>query len=155
MSFRVTGLAPDTFCEYFHLSDEALAARGARRVIVDARPGFPDRIELRDLDIGETAILLNYVHQPADTPYRASHAIYVGERSTRPFDAVDVIPAALRSRPLSLHAFDAQHMLSGAVLVDGQDAAPALDQLLGDARNAYVQVHYARPGCYAARVDRA
>jgi len=155
MSFRVTGLSPDAFSGYFHLSDEALAALGARRVIVDARPGFPDRIELRDLDIGETAILLNYVHQPADTPFRASHAIYVGERSSQPFDAVDVIPDALRSRPLSLRAFDAQHMLSDAVLVDGQDAAAALDQLLGDARNAYVHVHYARPGCYAARVDRA
>jgi hypothetical protein len=122
---------------------------------VDQQPGFPDRIELRDLDVGETAILLNYVHQPAHSPYRASHAIYVGERSGRTFDAIDEIPPALLSRPLSLRAFDAADLLTDAVLVDGSAAAPAITRLLQDARNAYVHVHYARAGCYAARAERA
>jgi len=27
--------------------------------------------------------------------------------------------------------------------------------LLGDPRADYLHVHYARPGCYAARIDRA
>lgn len=51
----------------YGLSDVELAQVGAQRFIVDAKPGFPDRLELRDLDIGEAAILLNYKHQPADT----------------------------------------------------------------------------------------
>ena len=42
--------------------------RGAKRYVVDGKPGFPDRIELRDLELGEHALLLNYVHQAADTP---------------------------------------------------------------------------------------
>jgi hypothetical protein len=155
MTFRLTGLDAATFAPYFRMSDDELAARRARRCIVDARPGFPDRIELRDLDIGETAILLNYEHQDAPTPYRASHAIYVGERSTRAYDAVGVVPDALRTRPLSLRAFDAGHMLRDAALVDGNDAAAALEHLLQHADTAYVHVHYARPGCYAARADRA
>ena len=28
-------------------------------------------------------LLLNYVHQPADTPYKASHAIFVREGAER------------------------------------------------------------------------
>jgi len=42
------------FQPLFHLSDEDLARRAARRYRVDRTPGFPDRIELRDLGPGET-----------------------------------------------------------------------------------------------------
>ncbi|TCP94508.1 uncharacterized protein DUF1203 [Sphingomonas sp. PP-CE-1A-559] len=71
MSFRVQGLDPDQFRHLFGASDASLAQAGARRYVVDAKPGFPDRIAVRDLEIGETAILINYEHQPADTPYRS------------------------------------------------------------------------------------
>ncbi|HEX7374664.1 MAG TPA: DUF1203 domain-containing protein [Steroidobacteraceae bacterium] len=155
MTFRLTGLDAATFAPYFRMTDDELASRGARRRIVDARPGFPDRIELRDLELGETAILLNYEHQGAPTPFRASHAIYVGERSTQTFDAVGVVPDALRSRTLSLRAFDSGHMLRDATLVAGDDVAAALEQLLLHADTAYVHLHYARQGCYAARAVRA
>ena len=79
MSFRIIGLSPAPFQHLFGLPDKALAREGVRRYIVDAKPGFPDRIEVRDLEPGETVLLLNHVHQPADTPYRSSHAIFVGE----------------------------------------------------------------------------
>ena len=65
MSFRIIGLDPGPFAPLHALSDEALVARGARRCTVTAKPGFPDRVELRDLEIGETALLLNYMHQDA------------------------------------------------------------------------------------------
>lgn len=155
MSFRLTGLPPDEFARYFRMTDAELESLGARRCLVDTKPGFPDRIELRDLEPGETAILLNYEHQPAHTPYRSSHAIYVGERSSRVFDAVDSVPPCLLSRPLSLRAFDERHMLRDAVLVEGVQAAWALERLLAVDGNAYVHVHLARPGCYAARAVRA
>lgn len=77
--YRITGLAPEPFLELYGLDDAELAARGAKRYIVDKTPGFPDRIEMRDLKLGERAILVNYTHQPANTPYRSSHAIFVGE----------------------------------------------------------------------------
>lgn len=67
MAFRIHGLDPVQFGHLAALSDEELTSLGARRYVVDAKPGFPDRIEVRDLEIGETAILLNYEHQPADT----------------------------------------------------------------------------------------
>ena len=155
MTFRILGLDPAPFAPLHGLSDAALVAHGARRCTVTAKPGFPDRIELRDLEIGETALLLNYLHQDAPTPYRASHAIFIGERSTRRYEAVDAIPDVLRLRPLSLRAFDAGHMLHDARLAEGPEIEAAIAGLLGDERTAYIQVHFARPGCYAARVERA
>jgi hypothetical protein len=102
MSFRSLGLSPTPFQDLFGLPDAALAERGARRHIADKPIGFPDRIELRDAAPGETLLLLNYMHQPADTPYRASHAIFVREFARARLDVVNTVPDALRIRPISL-----------------------------------------------------
>ena len=155
MSFRITGLDPAPFRHLFGLTDEALIAQGARRYLVDQKPGFPDRVEVRDLEPGETAILVNYTHQPADTPYRASHAIFVREGAEERYEAVDSVPEVLRSRTLSLRAFDGEHMLADATAVDGSAAGDAIERLFGDPAVAYIQAHYAGPGCYAARIERA
>lgn len=154
MSFRISGLSADQFSHLYGLSDQELLARSARRYRVDKSPGFPDRIELRDLEPGESALLVNYTHQPADTPYRASHAIFVREGAEAASSFVDEIPEVMRRRTLSLRAFDADHMLADTALVEGREAKDAIEQLLGNPAVAYIQAHYAKPGCYAARVDR-
>ena len=59
MNFRIRGLSPEPFIGLYGLADEELAARGARRYIADACPGFPDRIEVRDVDKGEAVLLVN------------------------------------------------------------------------------------------------
>ena len=155
MAFRITGLAPDPFRHLFGLDDAALASQGAIRYRVDSGFGFPDRIELRDATPGETVLLVNHVHQPADTPFRASHAIFVREGATTPFDAIDTVPDALRRRMLSLRAFDAAHMMVDAALVDGREADAAIARLFSDPAIGYLHAHYATRGCYAARVDRS
>ena len=124
MTFRITGLSPEPFRHLFGLSDDALKAHGARRVIVTEKPGFPDRIEVRDAEPGESVLLVNYVHQPADTPYRASHAVYVLEGAEAAYDAVDEIPEAIRGRTVSLRAFDAEHMMVDADVGDALAAYP-------------------------------
>ena len=155
MTFRITGLDPEPFRHLYGLSDVELAAHGVTRHIVDQKPGFPDRIEVRDLELGETALLLNYMHQPAETPYRASHAIFVREGAETAYDEVGRIPEALRVRPLSLRAFDADHMMVDADVVDGRDAEALIERLLASPQVAYIQAHYAKRGCYAARIERA
>ena len=50
MSFRIRGLSPEPFRHLYGLTDAELAAAGARRMICDLKPGYPDRIELRDLN---------------------------------------------------------------------------------------------------------
>jgi hypothetical protein len=46
-------------------------------------------------------------------------------------------------------------MMVGWELVDGRDADAAIERLLAKPDAAYLHVHFAAPGCYAARVDRA
>jgi hypothetical protein len=155
MSYRVTGLDPAPFRHLFGLSDEALAAKGARRLVADAKPGFPDRIEVRDAEPGESLLLLNYTHQPADTPYRASHAIFVREGAQTPLDQVDEIPDALRARPISLRAFNAAGEMVDADLVEGEKLEGLIRRFLNNPEVDYLHAHYAKRGCYAARIDRA
>lgn len=153
--FRIVGLSSAPFEKLFGASDLELSKAGAKRYVVDSIFGFPDRIELRDSLPGETVLLLNYVHQPAETPYRASHAIFVREGATDPYDRIDEIPQAMRDRPLSLRAFDRYDMMIDADLVDGRTSRPLIERFFADERVAYVQAHFAKRGCYAARVERA
>jgi hypothetical protein len=155
MSYRVSGLDPAPFLHLYGLPDQELASFGVIRCRVDARPGYPDRVELRDMEHGETALLLNYTHQPANTPYRASHAIFVREGARRAATLVDELPEVLRERPLSLRSFDAADMMVDGRVVEGASAEPEILRLLGRPDIAYIQAHYANRGCYAARIERA
>jgi hypothetical protein len=155
MSFRITGLSPAPFRHLFGLAADALARHGAIRYVADASSGYPDRIEVRDAAPGESVLLVNYTHQPADTPYHAKFAIFVREDAQAAYDRVDEVPQAMRRRTISLRGFDAEHMLVKAELADGKALAGPVEQLFADPRIAYIQAHYAAPGCYAARIDRA
>src|SRR5688500_2569376 len=78
MTYRIQGLDPAPFRPLFQLSDDALRERRARRVKA-AGPGFPCRVSLEEARDGEQLILVNHVSHDVDTPFRASHAIYVRE----------------------------------------------------------------------------
>jgi hypothetical protein len=155
MSFVISGLPAESFRPLFGLSDAALAERGVMRRVVDAKPGFPCRVTLEDAEPGETVLLLNYVHQPADTPFRASHAIFVREAEHPTRRVVDEVPAAIRARQhISLRAFDDAGMLVDAEVAPGVALQPVIERLLGRPEVAYLHAHYAGMGCYAARIDR-
>ncbi|HZH28086.1 MAG TPA: DUF1203 domain-containing protein [Azospirillaceae bacterium] len=155
MAFRITGLSPEPFQHLYGLPDDELAKHGVRRYVANAKPGFPDRIEMRDAEPGETLLLLNHVHQPANTPYRASHAIFVREGATKSYDQVDQVPELLRVRLLSLRTFDADGMMHEADVVEGEKVEPLIERLFSNPRVSYIQVHTAKRGCYLARIDRA
>ena len=155
MDFRIQGLSPEPFLPLYGLSDLELANRGAKRYVAGAKAGFPDRIELRDAQPGERLILVNYVHQPADTPYRASHAVFVLEGAEKTYDAVNEVPAVLLRRLISIRAFDLNHWMIEGDVCDGQELGGAIHKLLANPGVAYLHAHYAKPGCYAARIERA
>lgn len=154
MSFRVLGLSPDPFRPLFALPDAQLFEMGARRVIAD-NPLLPCRVSLEHARPGEELLLLHFEHQPANTPYRAGHAIYVRRIAAQAFEGVDIVPEVLESRLLSVRAFDAGHMMIDAEVCEGTRAAEMFDRFLGSSKTSYLQVHNARRGCYAARVERA
>lgn len=152
MSFRISGLPAESFANLFSLSDDELKARGAVRRI--ASSNSPCRISLTDAQSGDELLLVNYEHHAVDSPYRMRFAVYV-RRGEEQYDATDQIPEQLRCRMLAVRAFDANAMMVGWELVDGRDVESAIERLLANADAAYLHVHYAAPGCYAARVDRA
>lgn len=154
MPFIVSALPAAPFQPLFGLSDAALATRGAMRRIVDAKPGFPCRVSLQDAEPGETVLLLNYEHQPADTPFRASHAIYVREGQAAAELSEDEIPTLFRHRMMSLRAFSDEGMMLAAEVAPGAELEVAVERLLATPQVAYLHAHYAAMGCYAARIDR-
>jgi len=154
MSFRITGLSPEPFRHLFGLPDEDLQRRGAKRCVVDRKPGYPDRIEVRDAEPGETVLLVNHTHQPADNPYRASHAIFVREGAETAYDQVDEVPEVIRRRLLSLRAFDPADLMVDADVVDGRQVEQVIERFFANPGVAYIHAHYAKRGCYAARIDR-
>jgi hypothetical protein len=111
---------------------------------------------MRDLQVGETALLVNYTHLDVpDSPYRSSHAIYVREGATAAYDAVDEIPEVLRRRLLSVRAFDGDAMIVDADVIEGDRLRDWIKASFDNAAVDFIDVHNAKPGCFAARVRRA
>ncbi len=154
MHFRIRGLPLEPFADLFSLSDAELAQRLAVRRTVDEEHGFPCRISLTDANVGDEVILVNYGHLDVASPYRSRHAIYVREGEV-PFDAVDTVPDMLGRRLLSLRGFDAEGMMTAADVVDGRHLENMIERFLADPKTAYLHAHIARPGCYAAHIERA
>ena len=155
MSFRITGLRAEHFNHLFALSDEELAAQGVVRHIADARrPGYPCRISLTDSEAGDELLLVNYEHHAVSSPYRMRFAVYV-RKGEETYNALDEVPEQLRIRTLAVRAFDAQGMMQGWELVEGRELEAAIGRLFANPAAAYLHVHFAAPGCYAARILRA
>src|SRR3954451_1862361 len=120
------------------------------RVTADAPGSYPCRRCLRDAEPGDQLLLLSYDPFLGAGPYAGPGPIYVHERC-EPF-AGDGLPEQLTRRLLSVRAYDERHMMVDADVVDGKDLGDAAQRLLREA--SYLHVHNARPGCFAARIDR-
>ena len=155
MNFRISALNVDRFEHLFGLSDDDLAAAGVKRMRARTKPGYPCRVSLEDAEPGETVLLLNYEHQPAATPYRARHAILVREAVQQARPAPNEIPDMLRCRLISVRAFDADHMMTAAEIVDGTELGTKIEYMLGNESASYLHLHNAQRGCYLASVERA
>jgi hypothetical protein len=155
MSFLIHALPADTFAPLFALDDDELRARDMRRMIADGRPVYPCRVSLQDATESERLLLLPYDHHPVSTPYRASGPVYVREAAVQAMPSVDEVPELLRRRVLSLRAYDAHGMMVWADVMPGTEVETGIAQLFELERTAYLHLHYAKPGCYACRVERA
>jgi len=60
----------------------------------------------------------------------------------------------LRSRLLAVRAFDAKDMLVEADVVEGDRAEEMIAKFFGNPDVQFLHVHFAKPGCYACRIDR-
>jgi hypothetical protein len=152
MNFRIRGLEAGQFSHLFALPDAELVARGALRKIADGPS--PCRISLTDAMPGDEVILVNYEHHAVASPYRMRFAIYI-RQGEETFDAVGAVPDQLRRRTLAVRGFDGNGMMTGWELIEGIWLEEAIERQFGIAGTQYLHVHFAAPGCYAARVERA
>ena len=155
MDFRITGLSVAPFAPLFALSDAELAARDIVRRVCDAKPGFPCRVSMIEAEPGESVLLLQYEHQPAASPYRSAGPIYVREAARETFSAVNAVPALVRSRLLSVRAYDQAGMMLDAEVIDGKELEPIIGRFFAIKGVEYLHAHNARRGCYSCRIDRA
>ncbi|MCZ0813937.1 DUF1203 domain-containing protein [Roseovarius sp. EGI FJ00037] len=155
MGFQIHSLPAEDFAHLFTLSDSELAKISVCRQVVQSKPGTPCRVSMADAEVGETVILLNYEHQPANSPYKASHAIFVREGAPQAELAVGEVPEVLRSRLISLRLFDRNHMMIDADVLHGENLAEAITMAFECEHVSYAHLHNAKPGCFAAAVTRA
>lgn len=154
MTYRISGLSPAPFRHLFGLDDRALAAQSIRRYAVDEQPGFPCRVGLEDLAVGATALLLNYEHQPAQSPYRSRGPIFVREGAEAVAVYEDRIPDVMARRVLSVRGYDAAGFIQAAEVTEGRVLEDAIGRLFAREGVAYLHVHYAGRGCYAGLIER-
>ena len=152
MNFRIVGLPANEFTHLFDLPDADLAAVGGVRRIADGN--YPCRVSLTDSQPGEELVLVNYEHHSVASPYRMRFAIFV-RKGDQTYDKVNEIPEQLRKRMLAVRAFDSKGMMVDHRLVDGKEVEPVIERLLTPSNVDYLHIHFASPGCYAAKVERA
>jgi hypothetical protein len=150
MRFRVTGLPTEHFAHLFDLTDDELATRGAVCCIAEARAlGYPCRVSLTDSQEGDELVLVNYEHHAVAPPYRMRFAIYVRRvrRPTTPSTGCPSSCAGARSQRFVRCRRDAG---SATNWPTGGNVSPASRSCSATGRAAYLHVHFAAAGCYAA-----
>jgi len=147
MTYQINGISPDQL-------ENVTRAPGTVRVTATTKPGFPCRVTLEDAEAGEELLLFNHVSHDVESPYRSRYAIYarIGAKTAARY--IDAVPPIFVGRPLSMRAFGADAMLKTARLVMPGDADKTIRQLFELEEVAYIDVHNAAYGCFAARAER-
>ncbi len=153
-SFRLVGLTPDNFQPFFAMSDDELAAIGARRVVADEPNGFPCRVSLADADVGDELLLLPFDHLLTSSPYRSCGPVFVRKGARRAVLDPGEIPPYVTRRWMSVRAYDAHDMMIGADVCDGSDVRGVIDHFMADPAVAFIHLHNAKRGCFSCRVER-
>jgi len=153
-NFRIHCLDPQQFAALFALDDSELAARHIQRRLISTRHEAPCRVSLADAEPGEEVLLLPFAHHSAATPYRSSGPIFVRRGAQAAQLSAGEVPESLQRRLLAFRAYDADGWMLGCEVAPGTELAAALQPLLALPGCAFVNLHYARAGCYAARVTR-
>ena len=156
MTFQISGLDPQPFTHLFSLDDKELATLGIDRHIANEAFAYPCRVRLDDAEIGEELLLLNFAHLENATAYQAKGPIFVSRKAREARVFVDELPPMLSHahRLFSVRAFDNTDRMIDAEVACGVQLQALLENFLRNPQVSYLHVHFARRGCFAARVDR-
>jgi len=116
----------------------------------------PCRRCLRDAAPGERLALTAYDPFLVRSPYAGDGPVFVHADGCEPFpSAPGVVSEQVSRRILSVRAYDADAMLTDATVLEGEHFRERAEALLADPEVEFLHVHFAGPGCFAFRVDRA
>lgn len=115
----------------------------------------PCRRCLLDANPGEELKLIAYDPFPVDsvTPYRGAGPIFIHSHECIPFNGQS-LPERQLNRLLSLRVYDVNHMLVASEALGGSKLEEVAGEMLADERASYINVHNAKPGCFAVRIER-
>lgn len=156
MTFQISGLPPQLFSHLFALNNHQLAELGIDRHTANEEHSFPCRVSLEDAQIGEELLLLNFQHLKELSPYQANGPIFVRRTATEAPVYIDQLPPMLKQehRLFSVRAFDSTDRMLDADVASSGQLQTLLEKFLLQSQVSYLHIHFARRGCFAARVDR-
>ncbi|KZP14524.1 hypothetical protein FIBSPDRAFT_868191 [Athelia psychrophila] len=119
----------------------------------------PCRRCLLDASPGEELHLIAYDPFPVDsaTPYRGTGPIFIHAYDCGLFDG-DALPDRQLRRQMSIRAYDERHMMVAAETIEGGESSQlerVAGGMLADEKASYINVHNAKAGCFAVRIERA
>ena len=153
--FQFVALPVENFIPLFSMNDAELASLDARRMTVDAHPGFPCRVSLVDAPVGERVILTHFQHHEANSPYQSTGPIFVREIAETVKLDVNEIPRMFNHRLLSVRAYDEAAMMKTARVVEGTMLEETIRDFFTKEAISYLHIHNAGPGCFNCAVQRA
>jgi hypothetical protein len=130
------------------------SAPAARATVAEGRE--PCRRCLRNARPGEHLLLLPYDPFTVRSPYTGEGPVFIHADGCEPHRTEpDALPEQVDDvRTFSVRAYDADAMMLDAEVVGGERLAERARALLDDGA-AFVHAHFAGPGCFAFRIDRA
>lgn len=152
MNFQFRALSAEQFEPLTRCTDEELARRGVRHMVVDQKPGIPCRVSLADAEVGEVVYLLSYCHHDVPSPYRSAGPIFIRAGVATATPAINEIPPMFWHRLLSVRAYDNAALLVHADVVHGETLYDAVRRMLASPGVSYLHIHNAKPGCFNCSV---
>lgn len=153
INFNISAIE-NKYNHLFDLTETALRAKGAVRMMVDEKPGFPCRVSLEDAEIGEEIILFPFQHHKTNSPYQSTGPIFVRKNAKSPNLKVNEIPKMLLHRLLSLRIYDEKGIMIDAKTIEGGKLKNEIEVIFNNRSANYIQVHNSSPGCYNCQVNR-
>jgi hypothetical protein len=150
-NFCIKGLAKETITSLLSNSQEEVFLKD---IVVDEKNSFPCRVSLKDAEVGEKVLLLNFRHHNVHTAYRSSGPIIIRERANTVIPEAGTIPEILSRRHLSLRGYDTEGMMVNASTIDGTGLENNIGEFFAIKAISYIHIHNARQGCYLCAVER-
>jgi hypothetical protein len=123
-------------------------------IVADEPAAFPCRHCLRDAEPGEALLLGSHSPFALPGPYKEVGPVFVHAAGCERWRGAEV-PAQLRRRLLALRGYDQKQAMVDAVVVEGAALEGELERLLARDDVDFVHARFARPGCFACRIERA